>query len=313
MPSLNLCPPVSSTCSPAPGSSFGLGSTPVLCVADDGMGNQSTCSFNVTVVDGTAPNIACPGDMHVNAPGQTTAVVTYTVTASDCTLTGLNCSPASGSAFSSGATTVNCTATDGAGHSSACSFVVTVNNPPVPVLGISCAFSDRTNAYVIALNDATACIILDASASHDANNDPLTFHWLVESNSYSGPIVTNCLDLGCHAITLMVSDGSVVVPVNTNVCVISASAAVDQCIALVDGSQVIRKNLRPLIATLKAAGASFDRGDFIPALNQLQAFQNKVAAQIARGNPDDAAAFIKCAQQIIDAVNCAALLGSAAP
>jgi len=312
-PTFAVCVPAVVTCAPPSGSSFPLGPTPVHCVADDGFGNTSACTFNVTLVDGTAPTISCPSDMNVNAPGQTTATVTYIVSASDCTLVSLNCAPPSGSAFPSGATTVNCTATDGAAHSSACSFVVTVNNPPDVKPAISCSYSDHTNAYVIALDGSNACIILDASASVDVNHDPLVFHWSVDgaaTNSPGGPIVTNCLDVGCHTITLTVSDGHVTVTVNSNLCVISASGAIDQCIALVDGSNVARKNLRPLIATLKAAGASFDRGDFIPALNQLNAFQNKVAAQIARDNPTEAAAFIMCAQQIMDAVNCAAVLGT---
>ena len=41
-----------------------------------------------------------------------------------------------------------------------------------------------------------------------------------------------------------------------------------------------RKNKRPILASLKAAQASFDRGDMIPALNQLQACGNKVRAQL---------------------------------
>jgi len=283
----------------------------VHCIANDGFGNTSACTFNLALVDGTAPAITCPGDMNVNAPGQTTAVVTYSASASDCTLVSFACAPPSGSAFASGATTVHCTAADAAGHSSACSFVVTVNNPPDVKMGISCSFSDHTNAYVVALNGLNACIILDASASVDVNNDPLVFHWVVDgTNSFGGPVVTNCLDAGCHSITLTVGDGHVVVTATTNLCVISAATAIDQCIALVDGSNVTRKNLRPLIASLKAAGASCDRGDFVPALNQLNAFQNKVAAQIARDNPDAAAAFIRCAQQILDAVNCAAVLGT---
>jgi len=68
---------------------------------------------------------------------------------------------------------------------------------------------------------------------------------------------------------------------------------------------VARKNKRPLIASLKAAAASFDRESMQSGLNQLHAFQNKVRAQIAKDNPAEAAAFIAGAQKIIDAVNCA--------
>jgi hypothetical protein len=63
-----------------------------------------------------------------------------------------------------------------------------------------------------------------------------------------------------------------------------------------------RKNKRPLIATLKAAVASFDRGSLGSGVNQLRAFQNKVLAQIARIDPALADSLIADAQAIIDAV-----------
>jgi hypothetical protein len=77
----------------------------------------------------------------------------------------------------------------------------------------------------------------------------------------------------------------------------------------VEGADVARKNLRPLVASLKAAGASFERGNFTSGLNQLKAFENKVRAQIARDNPDEAAAFIECAQRITQALGCGVLAG----
>jgi hypothetical protein len=56
------------------------------------------------------------------------AVVSFTVTATDnCDLTPtVVCSPASGSFFPIGTTTVNCTATDDCGNTDSCSFTVTV-------------------------------------------------------------------------------------------------------------------------------------------------------------------------------------------
>ncbi|HXI51461.1 MAG TPA: CHRD domain-containing protein, partial [Candidatus Saccharimonadales bacterium] len=128
----------------------------------------------------------------------------------------------------------------------------------------------------------------------------------------SGATVTNCLVLGCHTVSLTVSDGKGGVSnCQTNVCVISAGEAVEQCISLVESTDVARKNKRPLIATLKAAAASFERGNFGAGLNQLHAFQNKVRAQIAPSNPAAADAFIACSQAIIDAVDCTASLAIA--
>ncbi len=57
---------------------------------------------------------------------------------------------------------------------------------------------------------------------------------------------------------------------------------------------------RPLEATLQAAAASFEAGRFTPALNQLQAFENKVQAQIGRTDPAFGDELIAAAQEIID-------------
>jgi hypothetical protein len=53
---------------------------------------------------------------------------------------------------------------------------------------------------------------------------------------------------------------------------------------------------------LNAAYASFQRGSFGAGANQLQAFQNKVAAQLGQLDPALAEQLIEAAQQIIDAV-----------
>lgn len=128
------------TCLPASGSSFALGVTTVTCTARDAANNTASCSFTVTVNDTTAPTIgACPTNQTVSAGANCTATVTFsTPTANDnCTANPtVTCSPASGSSFALGVTTVTCTARDAASNSSSCSFTVTVNDTTVPT--ISC-------------------------------------------------------------------------------------------------------------------------------------------------------------------------------
>ena len=111
-------------CTPASGSVFPLGSTTVNCTATDTAGNKATGSFAVKVEDTTAPVISAPADKTVDATSSAGAAVSYTVTASDSVDANptVACTPASGSMFPVGATTVNCTATDAAetrrpGHS----------------------------------------------------------------------------------------------------------------------------------------------------------------------------------------------------
>ena len=124
----------------------------------------------------------------------------------------------------------------------------------------------------------------------------------------TAPVATNCLSLGCHTITLTVSDGTDSCTATLIVCAIAPSEAVDRCITLVDTTNILRKNKRPIIASLKAAGASFDRGNEVSAMNQLEATQHKISAQVSKANPNEGKSFIDCIQHILDAVNCAALV-----
>jgi hypothetical protein len=133
-------------CTPASGSFFPVGTTTVTCQEEIfGRGDAPGCTFTVTVEDAEAPSIACPAD--VTATGTTvadcglTAPVTYPApTVSDnCPGATVVCSPASGSVFPEGSTTVTCTATDAAGNSASCSFTVTVTS--AGVFGV-CAVDD---------------------------------------------------------------------------------------------------------------------------------------------------------------------------
>jgi len=91
-------------------------------------GFSSTCTTTVTFVDTTAPVITCPGNITVTAaPGKRSAIVYYTVTATDnCSPVSVTCTPASGSSFPIGTTSVSCTTKDPANNSASCSFTVTV-------------------------------------------------------------------------------------------------------------------------------------------------------------------------------------------
>ncbi|NND77188.1 MAG: HYR domain-containing protein [Flavobacteriales bacterium] len=86
--------------------------------------------------DTTPPVISCPANISQdNDPGQCTAVVNFTVTATDnCGSATVVCIPASGAVFDIGTTTVNCTATDANGNTASCSFDVTVNDAEPPAI-----------------------------------------------------------------------------------------------------------------------------------------------------------------------------------
>ncbi|HEX5220995.1 MAG TPA: Ig-like domain-containing protein [Verrucomicrobiae bacterium] len=122
---------------PASGSTFPPGVTTVTNIATDSSGNQTVCTFTVTVLDSQGPTLTCPANIVVNAAaGQCTSNVTFSVTATDTcgSVTNIVSVPASGSAFPVGVTTVTNTATDNSGNTSTCTFTVTVRDNQGPAI-----------------------------------------------------------------------------------------------------------------------------------------------------------------------------------
>jgi hypothetical protein len=123
---------------PPSGSAFPIGTTTVTAVAVDASGNRTQRTFTVTVTDCLPPTIRCPQNMlRPTDPGASNAVVYFSVSATDnlpgCTIT---CTPASGSVFQPGITTVVCLGRDAAGNTSTCMFFVTVTDQEPPILTV---------------------------------------------------------------------------------------------------------------------------------------------------------------------------------
>ena len=128
--------------SPASGSAFPVGTTIVSSTATDTSGNQSTCTFSVTVIDNEPPHISCPAPMTLSAGGNCQATmpnILGSITASDnCTAASalvLSQVPAAGSLLALGTTTVTVTAMDAAGNQSSCSTTLKVIDTTPPALG----------------------------------------------------------------------------------------------------------------------------------------------------------------------------------
>ena len=128
------------TCAPASGSTFPIGTTTVTCTATDSDDTPSTVSgsFQVVVTDVTPPVLSLPSSpITVDATSPQGASVSYTVTATDpdnsSSQLTISCSPASGSMFAIGTTTVKCSASDPAGNSSSGSFQVVVKGAAAQV------------------------------------------------------------------------------------------------------------------------------------------------------------------------------------
>lgn len=126
------------TCTPASGSSFPVGTTPVTCTATDAAGNTATASFKVTISDTTKPVLTLPTGITAEATGPSGAAVSYDASAADLVDGSITpaCQPPSGSTFALGTTTVNCTATDAAGNVASGSFPVKVQDTTPPTLTV---------------------------------------------------------------------------------------------------------------------------------------------------------------------------------
>ena len=86
--------------------------------------------------DSTPPVLALPGNVVVEATGPSGAVVTFSASATDLVsgAVAVSFSPASGSTFPLGTTTVTASATDAAGNPATGSFTVTVRDTTAPVI-----------------------------------------------------------------------------------------------------------------------------------------------------------------------------------
>ena len=100
----------------------------------DGMGGTSSDDVSVTVADAAPPVLSVPADITTPALRPAGAPVVFAVTAVDAVdgTLPVTCTPASGSTFVIGVTTVMCVATDASGNAAQGQFKVTVTNRPTP-------------------------------------------------------------------------------------------------------------------------------------------------------------------------------------
>ncbi len=212
--------------------------TITLTVEDTGGGSDSD-DVVINIVDTTAPVINCPANVVVTLPPHSTAtsaVVNYpAVTAADDCSSGVsvNSTPASGSVFPLGTTTVNATASDGT-NSSGCSFTVTViynftgffppvsNLPAVNVVnagraipvkfslsgnkGLNIFAPNSPSSGTIACNSSDPAVTLEDTVSaggstltYDAASDQYVYVWKTDP-SWAGT---------CRQLVVTLNDGSI--------------------------------------------------------------------------------------------------------
>jgi hypothetical protein len=191
---------VAVTCLPVSGSVFAVGTTTVNCSATDSHNNTANGSFTVTVtLDTTPPVLTLPANMTVEAVNASGAPVNFTASASDAVdgPVAVACSPTSGSTFSFGTTTVNCSATDSHNNTASGSFTITVVDTTPPVLTLP------ANMVVMALNASGAPVNFTVSAN-DLVDGPMAVVCSSASGSWFpiGISTVNCSAADSHGNTV---------------------------------------------------------------------------------------------------------------
>ena len=164
---------------PPSGSAFPIGVTTVTATAVDASGHRVQKTFTITVTDSMPPTVMCPTDLlKATDAGTSNAVVRFTVTATD-NIPGVSvsCSPASGSTFQLGITTVVCAARDARGNTANCMFTVTVIDREAPVLIVPPSGS----AFPLGAANVV-CIGSDASGNNVTNAFTITVYQISHPN-----------------------------------------------------------------------------------------------------------------------------------
>jgi hypothetical protein len=116
------------------GNTFAVGTTTVTCTATNFTGSD-TKSFHIIVTSGATPEITVPADITAQATSAAGATVTFVVTATNGAT--IVCTPASGSTFALGQTTVSCTATNAGGSDTGTFHVTVIDSIPPQILTVT--------------------------------------------------------------------------------------------------------------------------------------------------------------------------------
>lgn len=182
------------SCDRPSGTGFPVGTTIVTCTAADAGGNEAACSFNVIVSGTGSCSLTCPTNIVVDINSGCGTNVTYPApTATSCGT--VHSSPASGSFFPVGITTVSVTTTAG----QSCEFTITVKEHVAPTVIAPAGASATADASCQAtVPDFT--VGLNAS---DNCTDPDFL--IISQNPAAGTQVSGA---GAHNVAISVTDSS---------------------------------------------------------------------------------------------------------
>lgn len=196
---------------PAPGTIVsGAGTVQIVTIlANDGNGNDSSCTFSVMLKDEMIPAVSCPTAQALSVDEDCEAVVpdllSGVTTSDNCSETGdinIQQSPAAGTVLNgpAGTTTVTVTATDESGNANNCQVTITVSDDTDPM--IVCP----ANQQLIADG---ACMATIPDYTNDAvasDNCTLSPSISISQNNGGGATLTGAGS--AQTITLTADDGN---------------------------------------------------------------------------------------------------------
>jgi hypothetical protein len=183
----------------------------------------------------------------------------------------------------------------GPGGSVSSNAVLAVNRAPIADAG-------ATTKWLLAANGSNTVAVLDGSLSSDPDGDELAYLWFMAgatSPLATGMVAVASQSPGTNWLKLVVNDG--VTSVHQDFALVVNTPA-DAVARLMKWVQAEADKPQPLLASLRAALASFNRGQPHVAINQLEAFMHKVQAQVGSADSDLAARLVAEAQSVMDAL-----------
>jgi hypothetical protein len=187
------------------GSVFPVGVTTNTYQATDEVGNSSTCSFTVTVIDNQKPTITCAANVNHAADANVCSysfVPTTPLTSDNCpgtTVAGVRSdAQALNAPYPVGTTTITWTATDASNNKSTCTQTVTVTDNQNPIF-----VTFPVNITVNALANNCASIVMWTKPTASDNCGVAS---IVSSDPFFDAVGYSFLSVGVNTITYTVTD-----------------------------------------------------------------------------------------------------------
>jgi len=278
-------------CFPSSGTAFPLGTFTVYCYAQDLAGNLAQATFDVTVRDTTAPVLFVSPFVDAEATSAAGAYVTFSVSASDnvAIASGPSCTPASGSAFPLGSTSVLCSAADTSGNVGYANFTVLVRDTTPPFTNVSLAVDG--NGYVIYPGGVTPSSAMTFQVAAFDAVGVVGLRCSLDGAAFapcSGPVTVSGLTAGVHTFSVGGIDAAGnFAPVSFTWAVLTPTGTVQDLInkvnALQAAGKLTAKQANALLTPLNRALTDIQAGKISFAIKELKSFRSLLSQDVSNG------------------------------